>query len=120
MNKFARCCPPKPKTFDQWRLSALIALTLDTGVRIEEALTLRTRDVDFDSLLLTVFGRRNRNRNPVPTSQLLKYRATIATAAQDVVQAHQVLRRRPSNLFERQGEPPSSESARSFIGCAEG
>jgi integrase len=30
----------KPKTFDQWRLSALIALTLDTGVRIEEALTL--------------------------------------------------------------------------------
>jgi site-specific recombinase XerD len=33
----------KPKTFDQWRLSTLIALTLDTGVRIE-ALTLRTRD----------------------------------------------------------------------------
>jgi integrase/recombinase XerD len=52
----------KPKTFDQWRLSALIALTLDTGVRIEEALTLRTRDLDFDNLLLTVFGKGRKER----------------------------------------------------------
>lgn len=31
----------KAKTFDQWRLHALIGLLLDTGVRIDEALTLR-------------------------------------------------------------------------------
>jgi len=52
----------KPKTFDQWRLFGLIALTLDTGVRIEEALTLRTRDVDFDNLLLTVLGKGRKER----------------------------------------------------------
>ena len=31
----------KPKRFDQWRLHALIALLLDSGIRIDEALTLR-------------------------------------------------------------------------------
>ena len=51
---------PKPKTFDQWRLQALIALLLDTGVRIDEALTLRCLDVDYDNLLLTVFGKGRR------------------------------------------------------------
>jgi integrase/recombinase XerD len=52
----------RPKTFDQWRLHALISLLLDTGVRIEEALTLRTGDVDFDNLLLTVFGKGRKER----------------------------------------------------------
>src|SRR5262245_5194138 len=52
----------KPKTCDQWRLWALIALVLDTGVRIEEALTLKVRDVDFDNLLLTVFGKGRKER----------------------------------------------------------
>jgi integrase len=31
-------------------------------VRIEEALTLRVRDVDFDNLLLTVFGKGRKER----------------------------------------------------------
>ncbi len=52
----------KPKTFDTWRLHALIALLLDTGVRIDEALTLRIADVDFDNLLLTVFGKGRKER----------------------------------------------------------
>jgi integrase/recombinase XerD len=47
----------KPKRFDQWRLHALIALLLDTGVRIEEALRLNRGDVDLDNLLVTVFGK---------------------------------------------------------------
>jgi integrase/recombinase XerD len=57
----------KPKTFDQWRLYALVALVLDTGVRIEEALTLRASNVDFDNLLLTVFGKGRKERR-VPFS----------------------------------------------------
>jgi integrase/recombinase XerD len=52
----------KPKTFDQRRLHALISLLLDTGVRIDEALTLRVGDVDFDNLLVTVFGKGRKER----------------------------------------------------------
>jgi Phage integrase family len=47
----------KNKRFDQFRLRALVCLVLDTGVRIEEASTLRRADVDFDNLLVTVFGK---------------------------------------------------------------
>jgi integrase len=35
-----------------------VALLLDTGVRIDEALTLRVSDLDFDNLLLIVSGKR--------------------------------------------------------------
>jgi len=52
----------KPKTFDQWRLHALVALLLDTGIRIDEALTLRTSNLDFHNLLVTVFGKGRKER----------------------------------------------------------
>jgi integrase/recombinase XerD len=57
----------KPKRFDQFRLHALVCLVLDTGLRIEEALTLRRVDVDFDNLLVTVFGKGRKERR-VPFS----------------------------------------------------
>jgi integrase len=57
----------KPKRFDQWRLHTLIALLLDTGVRIEEALSLNRGDVDLDNLLVTVFGKGRKERR-VPFS----------------------------------------------------
>jgi integrase/recombinase XerD len=57
----------KPRTFDQWRLHAIICLLLDTGLRIDEALTLRRHDVDFDNLLVTVFGKGRKERR-VPFS----------------------------------------------------
>jgi site-specific recombinase XerD len=41
----------KPNQFDQWRLHALIALLLDSGLRIEEALNLNRCAVDLDNLL---------------------------------------------------------------------
>src|SRR5205807_7479886 len=40
----------------------LVCLLLDTGLRIDEALTLRTSDVDFDNLLVTVFGKGRKER----------------------------------------------------------
>ncbi len=52
----------KPKRFDQWRLHALVCLLLDAGLRIEEALTLRRTDLDFDSLFVTVFGKGRKER----------------------------------------------------------
>jgi integrase/recombinase XerD len=52
----------KPKTFAEHRLAALVALLLDSGLRISEALSLRKSDVDFDNLLLRVRGKGNRQR----------------------------------------------------------
>jgi integrase/recombinase XerD len=57
----------KSKRYDQWRLYALVCLLLDTGLRIEEALSLRRHDIDFDNLLLTVFGKGRKERR-VPFS----------------------------------------------------
>jgi integrase/recombinase XerD len=62
----------KPKRFDQWRLHALVCLLLDTGLRIEEGLTLQLTNVDFDNLLITAFGKgRKERRNPF-SSELRK------------------------------------------------
>jgi integrase/recombinase XerD len=61
----------KPRTFDQWRLHALVCLLLDTGLRIDEALTLRKQDVDFDNLLVTVFGKGRKERR-IPFSLELR------------------------------------------------
>src|SRR5262249_32204646 len=38
----------KPSGFYQWRLYSLLCLIIDTGIRIEEALTLSRSKVDFD------------------------------------------------------------------------
>jgi integrase/recombinase XerD len=52
----------KPKGFVACRLHALVAFVLDTGVRIDEALTARVSNVDYDNLLVTVFGEGRRER----------------------------------------------------------
>ncbi len=52
----------KPQTKTEHRLRALVTLLTDTGVRIDEALTLRRSSVDFDNLLLTVRGKGNKTR----------------------------------------------------------
>ena len=46
----------RPKTFAHWRIHALVVTILDTGCRIDELLTARVRDFDFDNLLLTALG----------------------------------------------------------------
>ena len=52
----------KPKSFEANRLHTLICFALDTGVRIEEALTARASNVDYDNLLVTVFGKGRKER----------------------------------------------------------
>lgn len=49
------------------RLHVLILLLLDTGIRINEALTLNMNKIDFDNLLITVRGKGNKERT-VPIS----------------------------------------------------
>ena len=52
----------KPKSPSEVRLHALLCLVIDTGVRINEALTLERERVDFDNLLITVLGKGNKQR----------------------------------------------------------
>jgi integrase/recombinase XerD len=52
----------KPRGFYQWRLYALLCLLIDTGIRIEEALTLTKDKVDFNNFLITVRGKGNKER----------------------------------------------------------
>lgn len=44
------------------RTQALVLLLLDTGIRIDEALTLRVESINFDSLILKVKGKGNKER----------------------------------------------------------
>jgi integrase len=61
----------RPKTYIQWRVHAVACTILDTGCRIEELLTARVIDFDFDNLLLTVAGKGRKQRR-VPFSVELR------------------------------------------------
>ena len=52
----------KPKTFSQKRLHTALLLMIDTGLRVNEVLTLQRQKVDFDNLLLSVTGKGNKER----------------------------------------------------------
>src|SRR5581483_591326 len=51
----------------QRRLHLLVLILLDTGARITEALTLKVRDIDMESLLLVLDGKGRKQRR-VPFS----------------------------------------------------
>lgn len=52
----------KPKTQYERRLHLLVLFLLDTGCRISEALTLRMSDIDFENLLVTLYGKGRKQR----------------------------------------------------------
>jgi site-specific recombinase XerD len=80
----------KPKRFDQWRLHALICLLLDTGLRIEEGLTLNVGDVDFDNLLLTAFGKGRKERR-IPFSSELRRILSVSAGAREALDTRHTL-----------------------------
>ena len=61
----------RPKTATEWRLHTLVCMLLDTGLRVDEALSLRVTEVDLDSLLVTVLGKGNKQRR-IPVSRELR------------------------------------------------
>ena len=63
----------KPKTLGQWRVHLAASLILDCGLRISEVLHMRHADVDFDNLILKVFGKGQKERL-VPFSPELRKR----------------------------------------------
>ncbi|MDT5273006.1 MAG: integrase/recombinase XerD [Acidobacteriota bacterium] len=52
----------KTQGFAEWRCQTILILIMDTGVRIEEALSLKTESVDLNSLVITVTGKGNKQR----------------------------------------------------------
>ncbi len=66
----------KPKKVTGHRLSTLIVLLADTGSRIDEALSLSRKDIDFDNLLFLLHGKGRKDRL-VPMSLELRKRLFI-------------------------------------------
>src|SRR5581483_11494860 len=52
----------KAKDFYEWRLFALVSLLIDTGLRIEEALTLKTNRLDLENQLIRIKGKGSKER----------------------------------------------------------
>ncbi len=52
----------KPQTFGERRIHALLCTLVDTGIRIDEAVNLKTSDIDFNNLLITVKGKGQKER----------------------------------------------------------
>jgi len=63
----------KPKSLGQWRAHLAVLLILDVGLRISEVLHLRTGSIDWDNLILKVFGKGQKERL-VPFSPELRER----------------------------------------------
>ncbi|MDX6498987.1 MAG: integrase/recombinase XerD [Blastocatellia bacterium] len=57
----------RPGTFYERRLHTMLCLAIDTGIRINEALTLKRGNLDLENLLVTVMGKGNKER-VVPVS----------------------------------------------------
>ncbi|MGA2135695.1 MAG: tyrosine-type recombinase/integrase [Bryobacteraceae bacterium] len=72
----------RPKTFNQKRAWCIGMCMLDSGVRIDEALSLMPSDVDFGSELLKILGKGNKTRF-VPISKIFRailYRHMLTVA----------------------------------------
>lgn len=52
----------KPDDKIESRLHTIICLLIDTGIRIDEALTLHRNKVDFENLVITVYGKGSKER----------------------------------------------------------
>jgi integrase/recombinase XerD len=63
----------RPKSIPEHRLHLLISFLLDIGARIDEALSLRWVDVDFDNLLVLLHGKGGKDRR-IPISLELRKR----------------------------------------------
>ncbi len=52
----------KPKRFSERRLHSLLLLLIDSGIRIDEGLTLTRQNVDLDGLIIKVMGKGRKER----------------------------------------------------------
>ena len=62
----------KPKSFNQLRAWTIAICMLDTGVRIDEALSIETTDVDFNSDLIFIATGKGEKSGHVPISEMFR------------------------------------------------
>jgi integrase/recombinase XerD len=78
----------KPKDYCGRRLHTLMLALADTGCRIDELLSLRWTDVDFDNLLLTVTGKGSKQRKIPFSFELRKHMCRFKHEHQLVFPTH--------------------------------
>lgn len=69
----------KPKTKNERRIHAIICTIVDTGLRITECLTIEKDRVDFNNLLITVYGKGKKERIVPMSVELRKILYTYLT-----------------------------------------
>jgi integrase len=62
----------KPRDFHEARMHAMLCLIIDTGIRINEALSLRRHRIDPDNLLVTIRGKGDEERIDSPSVERRK------------------------------------------------
>ena len=71
MDDIKRVMTWKPQTWYDKRLQLLLLMLADIGARIDEALSLKWADIDFDNLLMTLHGKGSKDRK-IPFSLELR------------------------------------------------
>lgn len=73
-----------PRTWAEQRVQTLVCTLLDTGCRVDEVLSARAADFDYDNLLVTVVGKgRKQRRVPFSTElrkRLVRFRQAVDRA----------------------------------------
>lgn len=66
----------KPQSKGQWRTHTILSILIDTGMRIDEALAARLKDVDLEQSLITITGKGSKTRT-IPISFEMRKRLFI-------------------------------------------
>jgi integrase/recombinase XerD len=66
----------KPETSSEWRTHTITSLLIDTGLRIEEALSLLIANVNFEDALITIKGKGGKDRT-IPISFEMRKRLWV-------------------------------------------
>lgn len=66
----------KPENPSEWRTHAITSLLIDTGLRIEEALSLLVANVNFEDALITIKGKGGKDRT-IPVSFEMRKRLWV-------------------------------------------
>lgn len=113
----------RPVTRTGKRLLALLSLLIDTGARVDEALTLTRKNVDFDNWLVTLYGKGGKERivpiSPECSRDLYRWLQThehelVFCSSDGKKLRYDNLRRDLLNLLEAAGVEKSEGSFHAF------
>jgi integrase/recombinase XerD len=97
----------KPRTFYERRTQALMLTLADTGTRLNEVLSLKWNQVDFDNLLITVTGKGDKQRKIPFSFELRKVLWKLAQST-TATQTHITSRQSPMGTNSVSNAVPTS------------